>query len=179
MLENKIKLEKLLSVKVKEKEQLQNHLFEVINHISKINGQFNERILSTQDQIRACSNSRPPGFDQSIAWPHVQSSECPYQYAEFFANKEMLEKNLWKELNHIKQKQREAVEMPEREKVQLEHQEQNLTNEIRMLNVKIKCCHKSSISILKLKKPKKYYHKPCPLSKKRKCQKPCPKSKKK
>lgn len=179
MSKNKKELQEQLNNKIKEREQVQNNIFEITKHISKINSEFKERILSTQERIRACSNSRPTNFDQSVSWPHVQSKDCPYNYAQFFADKEILEKELWKELDYIKKTQAEAVKPSETEKVQLQHQEEDLTTEINLLYVKLKCCYKNSILISKLTSPKNKNQKPCPLSKKRKLQKPCPKSKKK
>jgi hypothetical protein len=160
MLKNKIELEQKLQKKLNERQQVQSQTAEVQTHLSQINKEFNERILGTQDRIKACSDSRPPKFDQSVSWPHVPSDVCPKKYAQFFSDKEMLERDLWKELEYIKTKHLEAVETPRREEQNLQLQENNLTQEINILYSQIKKVTKKTIGKIKTQKP-------CPLSKKK------------
>jgi hypothetical protein len=104
MLKNKSELEHQLKKKINQRQQTQTQLVEIQTHLSYINKEFNERTLEIQARIKACSESRPPKFEQSISWPHVPSEECPNKYAQFFSDKEMLERDLWKEKDYIKKK---------------------------------------------------------------------------
>jgi hypothetical protein len=177
MSKNKSELERQLQKKVNQRQQVQTQLAEVQIHLSQINNDFNERKLGTQDRIKACSNSRPPKFEQAVSWPHVPSNECPTKYAQFFSEKEMLERDLWKEMDYIKGKHLEAIENPKKHENNLQLQENILTQEINGLFTQI-----TKISKNPTQKNNKS-QKPCPLSKKtttnNKSQKPCPLSKKK
>jgi hypothetical protein len=164
MFKKKIELEQQLQKKLTERQQVQSQMAEVQTHLSQINKEFNERILGTQDRIKACSDSRPPKFEQSVSWPHVRSEDCPKKYAQFFSDKEMLERDLWKEMDYIKTKHLEAVENPKREEQNLQIQENILTEEINNLSTQIK---KFVKKVTKKTPAKNKSQKPCPLSKKK------------
>jgi hypothetical protein len=162
---NKPELETQLQEKINTRKKLESEIFEVQKHISKKNFEFNERKIATQARITACSQSRPPQFDQSVSWPQVPREQCQNEYAQFFSNKEMLERDLWREMEHIKEKHVEAVEIPKIEEHNLQLQINTLTQEINSLFSQIKKIPKK-VS-MKTRQTRNKLQKPCPLSKKK------------
>jgi hypothetical protein len=161
---NQLQLETKLQEKINTRKKVESEIFEVQNHISKIYFEFNERKIATQAQITACSNSRPPQFDQRVSWPQVPREQCPNDYAQFFSDKEMLERDLWKEMEHIKEKHLEALQIPKMEEHNLQLQIDSLTQEINILFVQIK---KNSMRVTIKTRQRNKLQKPCPLSKKK------------
>jgi hypothetical protein len=161
---NKLELETQLEEKINTRKKVESEIFELQNHISKINCEFNDRKIATQSQITACSQSRPPHFDQSVSWPHVPLEHCPHEYAQFFSDKEMLERDLWKEMDYIKEKHLEAVEIPKMREKNLQLQVNSLTQEINILFSQIK---KHSKNVTMKTRQRNKFQKPCPLSKKK------------